>query len=313
MLQPHFLALLLLVAPPATGDEAYLDALIAEAEANALAAGARDDGYVDDVEAREALVQGPLVLIRRGEVEAALRLFERDLELAQRRGASAEEQARLLTAFALTLDHEDVTDKSTPYFRRVIDATRAAYGTLHTDTAYALTDYGIVVSRSEDIRSYQLAEAALMEAYEIRRELFGDTAPDTAASLRYLAARRGHPILTQGDPARIEAANELFELATRAEPYDDAWTIYSEWALMFGRNGLPERACNVLTRASQDADRLYLTVPMLAEAIASDLELEGHHAHADAIRAGASGRAGRVGGPASSCAAIAAQAVGRRL
>lgn len=299
------------------GAAAALIAVLAAGAVAAQPAGGvvvEDTIYQDDVEAREALVSEPLALLRQGRTEAAIQAFERQYARAEAAGASAVERAELLTAFALTLHEELVftsdsaldadraSIKTLPFLRRVIEISREAHGDLSDESAYAWADYGVVALDSGDPTLLDEAEAAFAEAYRIRLAIDGPDSPMTSAMLAWLGETRGDPRLTLGDPDRIAAASALFEQATQARPYVDAFQVYVEWGRMFARNGRPDDACRIVSRALADAGRMGLEPRVVADGVADALDEAGHAADAEAIGRAASGRPGEVhGGVDAAC------------
>ena len=247
----------------------------------------------------ERLVARPLRLIRRGDIGGAERAFARLLAAQSRgHGPASLVVADHVMAFGAILFHEapNVATRrlAISYMRRAADAYTAALGRNHREVALVLADIGnawLAISPDDPPPE---AQAALEEAYAIRRDTLGPNNVETASSLLQVAHVRGLPSRTRGDPARIEASAALFREAIRdfgprrvVPGLHGAITGWFDLAEMYLRNGLPEEAVEAATAARDNyrsvfpGDRLMCEVLIRREiTLASRLRREGHRAAA---------------------------------
>lgn len=199
----------------------------------------------------EALTAGPARLIERGRVDEAERAFARLLSL-QRPGTVAAMDH--LTSFALALftaGEGELRPRSIAYFRRAVEAARAAVGPDHPEVALVLATYAdaqIHTWRDDPPRE---ADAALAEAYRIRLAAFGPRNIETLANLIALADVMALTARTGRDPARVAAAAARYREALgtidprRAPAYNFDYAdfaIHLRLAEMFARNGFADEA-----------------------------------------------------------------------
>lgn len=222
-------------------------------------------------------------LVKEGRISDAVAAFEAQLRDAQSGGSSDQQVFEMLLAFGLSLERNDQPEASADYLRRAVAAARIAFGTDHSETAWTLTDFGLIVRSLNTHDSYVEAEAALAEAYAIRLSLYGENHPGRAAALRFLADTRASAFLLEGRPERIDEVATLYELATMPEPYEGTTHVYQRWARMYAQNRRPQDACRVLDRAAQDAQRLQLYVPEIALSVVDDLQANGWFTEAASV------------------------------
>ena len=146
-------------------------------------------------ESMDALVAGPMALLKKSGLDAAQKAFEAlVVDAVKKHGKGSVEEADLLTAFGVALDLEGI-DRSDekleraalPYVERAIPAYRAAFGPRHPEVALALNSYATLLHNFHDKALDTAAEAALVEAISIRREKLGPDNPETKTAEAELA------------------------------------------------------------------------------------------------------------------------------
>jgi hypothetical protein len=166
----------------------------------------------------EELVASAMALVRGKDLAGARREFDRLMASAVGRyGGRSIEVADLLTAFGVLVyedgrisENDETKRASIPYLRRAVDAYRFAFGSQHPEVAVALHSLADVEIELDPENPPAAAEAALEEAYAIRLRALGPTNAETLDVLLRLANIRSVPNRTQGDPARIGAAEAAF-------------------------------------------------------------------------------------------------------
>jgi hypothetical protein len=216
------------------------------------------------------LVSAPMAVVERDGLPAGKAAFERLLAAARaRQGARSVEAADLLESFGVGLytlgfEREDrqIREASLSYLQAAIPAYRAAFGDAHPEVAAALNSYADAQLALHEDDPPQSAQAAYEEAYRIRLAALGPTNIETLASLRYLARLSGHPSITRGDRARIDAAARLFRQLIAQSPNDQrlgrdsAPYAHSAFARMYAENGLADEAREQLRIAAEMAGSL---------------------------------------------------------
>lgn len=231
------------------------------------------------------LVAGPMSSVQELGLPAGKAAFERLRADTERRyGARSVQVADLYTAFGVGLytlgqqsDNLRIKAEALPYLQAAIPAYRAAFGPAHPEVALALNSYADLQLVLHEDNPPESAEAALEEACRIRVAALGPGNRETLASLRYLAAARGHPARTRGDRARIEASAGLFrQLLARSTNdarlnYESAPHVHIAFARMYAKNGMTGEARAQLrdaweqTRRWAVADRCYFVGPKIEE------------------------------------------------
>jgi len=153
-------------------------------------------------EQMEAMVAGPVALLRQGKAAEADAAARRLVGAAQARGDSVR-AADLLTAYGVQR-FSDATAHGGPedrrgaiaWFREAVAAARRAWGPDHPETALALNDLGDVLRQIAPDPPGEEAEQALRQAYAIRLKTLGPRNPETLAAGRALA-----DVLSAGPPA----------------------------------------------------------------------------------------------------------------
>jgi hypothetical protein len=168
----------------------------------------------------ERLVAGPLRLIERGDIAGAEGAFARLLaRVSARSGAASLEAGDHVVAMGMMLFGRGGTPaarrRGIAYMRRGADIYAAALGPDHPEVALTFADIGIAWLALEPDDPPDEAEAALEQAWRIRRASLGPTNVETTSSLATLARVRGLPSRTRGDRARIEASAALYREAIR--------------------------------------------------------------------------------------------------
>ncbi|HEX6861149.1 MAG TPA: tetratricopeptide repeat protein [Caulobacteraceae bacterium] len=163
----------------------------------------------------DALVEGPMELVREGQLEAGQRSFE--ALLATRAGGSGGKLAVAdsLIAFGVNLHSEGTTDpefqrNALPYLRRAIDAYIEIFGPDHPEVALAWATLGDAAYTIDPKAPSDETVDALQRAYDIRKKTLQSPNVETAANLDALGRVTGAPGRSNGDPARIAMAEKLF-------------------------------------------------------------------------------------------------------
>jgi hypothetical protein len=215
-------------------------------------------------EALAALTAGPARLIEAGRIAEAERAFE---ALLARQPAGTPAVSDHLTSFGLALfmaGDRAVRLRSVAYFRRAVDAARAAFGPNHPELALSLNTYADAQTELWPEDPPREADAALAEAYRIRLSTLGPANIETLASLIALADLTGGPARTGGDSARIEAAAALYREAVRtadnrrSPAYGFAFSdfaIYLRLARMYALNDRLDEAEGAAQEAIDAFDR----------------------------------------------------------
>lgn len=169
-------------------------------------------------ERMERLVARPLRRIERGDIAGAERAFERLLaRVNARSGATSVEAGDHLVAMGVLL----FTRGGSPaarrrgifYMRRAAGIYAEALGPDHPEVGLTFADIGQALLALQPDKLSAEAEAALEQAWRIRRASLGPGNVETASSLATLARVRGLPSRTLGDRRRIEASAALFREA----------------------------------------------------------------------------------------------------
>lgn len=167
-------------------------------------------------EQMEAMVAGPLALVREGRRAEADAAFNALLGAARARGSKVR-AADLLTAYGVGLYMEgdadapdDTRRAAIPWLEQAVAATREAWGPKHPETALALQDLADVLRKISPDSPPPEAERALREALAIRRETLGPGNGETLVTMAALA-----DVLAAGPlpPARYAEARGLYEAA----------------------------------------------------------------------------------------------------
>jgi hypothetical protein len=186
------------------------------------------------------MVAGPMKLVEKGDLAGGARLFEADLVRARAKGGL--KAADLLTAYGVQLRVADHEKDSIPYFRRAVDAYRAA-APESAELALALSDYAKVLVADSPDNPSPAALPALREALRIREKTLGRGNAETAVSYVRLGELEGLPVYTQRDPARIAAAVGLIRTGLQLLPATpngspgDVETARLSLAKLYARNG----------------------------------------------------------------------------
>jgi tetratricopeptide (TPR) repeat protein len=186
------------------------------------------------------MVAGPMKLVAKKDMAGAAKLFEADLAAARAKGGL--HPGDLLFAYGVQLRVAEHEKASIPYFRRAVDAYRAA-APGSPELALALADYGrVLLADSPDAPSPE-ALPALREALKIREAALGRRNAETAVAYVRLGELEGLPVYTARDPARVAAAAErirtgirLLPDAPNADPQDIQVARLS-LAELYARNG----------------------------------------------------------------------------
>lgn len=157
------------------------------------------------------LVERPMDLVEHGDLAEAQRQFEREYAaILARKGERSLSPGDMLTAFGLGLLREEHDAEAVPYFRRAVAAYRRAVGPNDPELALALhTLADAIYGQPRDPQAEPPPPEALdamEEALRIRRASLGPHDAETAATYVRLGRLYGHPALTGGDAARVEAA-----------------------------------------------------------------------------------------------------------
>ena len=213
------------------------------------------------------LVAAPMAVVERQGLSAGKAAFERLLAAARAgHGAQSVEVADLIESFGVGLytlgyEREDrhIREASLSYLEAAIPAYRVAFGDAHPEVAVALNSYADAQLALHEDDPPQSAQAAYEEAYRIRLAALGPTNFETLASLRYLARISGHPSITRGDRARIDAAAGLFRQLIAQSPndpesgYQSAPYARVALARMYARNRMAAEAREQLRLAAEQA------------------------------------------------------------
>jgi tetratricopeptide (TPR) repeat protein len=209
------------------------------------------------------MVAAPLALAESGDLAGAQREFE-----AQLARSGPQEAPDLLTGFGVGLylkglekDSEPLMRAALPYLERAIPAATARFGDGHPEMALALTTYADALRKLSPRDPPRRADEAYQRAYHIRARTLGPNNAETLYSLARLAQVRGLPSRTQGDPARIEKAADLFQAVIRgreANPdqpdYEPAENARFALIEMYVANGQLDKA-TAIARTSEAVTR----------------------------------------------------------
>ena len=197
----------------------------------------------------QALVAKPMASVAKGDVPRGERDFAALLtSIETKHGPRSLEAADALTAFGVQLYLAEHYDLAQAYFRRAVEAYRAARGPDDPEVAVALHDYiNVVLNRAPDEEPPGLI-AEIEEALRIRRHALGLDNAETAVTYVLLGRVKGFRANTAGDPVRIEEAAglirfgiDLLPRTPNADPTDLA-SAYFRLAELFARNGRGQEA-----------------------------------------------------------------------
>jgi len=177
-----------------------------------------------------AMVERPIAQIEHGDLSGGLATFEAMAAAARTRGgAHSLREADLLTAFGSQLHNQTVSsgdpgysERALSYLQRATEAYRALFGPDHPEVATALNSWADV-ERYLRPHAPAAAEAALEEAWRIRRAALGPSHKETLWTGIYLASTRSRLAWTRGEPARIERISaDLIEIVALSRASDAA-------------------------------------------------------------------------------------------
>lgn len=163
----------------------------------------------------EHMVAGPMKLVVKKDMAGAAKLFEADLARARAKGGL--HAADMLFAYGVQLRGAEHDKDSLPYFRRAVDAYRAA-SPGSAELALALADYGRVLLADSPDNPSADALPALREALKIREAVLGPRNAETAVAYVRLGEMEGLPVYTARDPARVAAAAARIRTGIRLLP-----------------------------------------------------------------------------------------------
>lgn len=254
-----------------------------------------------------AMVAGPALRLDTGDIAGAETEFETLLaRQAARHGAQSLAVADHLTAFGLALFTQpepeplqaEMKRRSLLYFRRAIPAYRAVFGPDHAEVALAIGTYADGALRIAPEDPPRDLDAALDEAHRIYAARHGATDLVTAVTLLRLAAVRGAPSRTNGDPAAIEAAAAVYRRTIptfEAAPYSavapNVFSAYLGMARMYLLNGRPAEAAAAAEEAIAHFERRFADDHLMclfftsdAHGFAEQLAERGHGTEAHTLR-----------------------------
>jgi hypothetical protein len=251
----------------------------------------------------EALVAGPMALVRAGDLAGGERAFETLLADATRRhGAGSAEAADLLMSFGVTVftegmmgagsqANEALRPRAVPYLRRSVEAYRGSFGADHPLVAVALHSLALAMLDIAPDDPPAEAEAALEEAYRIRLAVLGPANPETLAALGGLADIRALPSRTGHDPARIAAVAAMYREGLAHAPHITGdfpekqprlW--FMRLARLYVRNGQAAAALRIIDEAQRQSGAWPCADMSLLETdVANLLQREGFAAEAEAL------------------------------
>jgi len=255
-------------------------------------------------ERMEALVAGPMALVRAGDVAGGERAFETLLDDASRRhGTGSAEAADLLMSFGIMVYTEGLipstgseaddrlSARSLPYLRRSVEAYRRAFVPNHPLVAVALHSLGHALIDLAAGDPPAEAEAALEETYRIRLEALGPANPETLAALANVADIKGLPGRTGRDRTRVAEVVIMYRQGLAqarrpmgAFPEEQPRFWYTRLARMYVHNGQAAAALQVVTEAERMSGAWACEdMPMLVAEIAHLLEQQGFATEAEAL------------------------------
>lgn len=176
------------------------------------------------------MVERPMAQIEAGDLAGGIATFEAMAAAARARGgAHSLAEADLLIAFGAQLHSQAVdsgdrgySERALSYLQRATEAYRALFGPDHPEVATALNSWADV-ERYLRPHAPAAAEAALEEAYRIRRAALGPSHQETLWTGIYLASTRSRLAWTRDEPARIERISaDLLEIAALSRASDAA-------------------------------------------------------------------------------------------
>jgi len=172
-------------------------------------------------ERMDALVAGPMAVLKTSGLDAAQKAFEALVaDTVRKHGKGTVREADLLTAFGVALDLEGINRDdqqleraAAPYIERAIPAYRAAFGPRHPEVALALNSYATLIHNFHDKALDAKAEAALVEAISIRIEKLGPENSETKTAQAELAMLRDRQdteldVAIDGAAQAVDAAEE---------------------------------------------------------------------------------------------------------
>lgn len=232
-------------------------------------------------EALERAVRGPREALDKGNLAIAEERLRRLLDAAAEDPA---ERVRLMTAWAIALMvHHSGKGDPLPWLRLAAREAGAAWPADSRLRAMALGDYGTFEVERLGAETSPEAEAALVEALDIRRRRLGPGHVETLSATVALGQLRGHPGRTQGDPERIAAAAAFFEPLLTADAVADEDSLdpfFLAWTGMLIANGRPDAACAVLQKLPPLERRLNLSLDFIAHQTGLKLRDAGYAGHA---------------------------------
>lgn len=228
-------------------------------------------------EAMSRAVRWPREALDAGDLVEADRRLEK---LVGDAGSDAGERSRLLTAYALEImTHFSDKGDPVPYLRRAAGEARLGFAPDSRMLAMSLSTWAEAEIQRRGAETSPEAEAALVEALDIRRTRLGPGHAETLVAATTLGKLRGDPARTGGDPARIAEASKLFEglmSADRTGPDEPLDHLFLEWMGMLIANAQPDAACDVLARLPEVGKRLNLNLPMIANYAGRELRDAGY-------------------------------------
>lgn len=191
----------------------------------------------------EALVRGPMALVRAGRLADGQAAFERLLARRMAQNPNGVIVADTLMSFGVLLHAEGYEHEALDYVRRSVAAYRRAFGPDHPEVAAALHSVADVLERFAPDDPDPEADAALEEAYRIRLKALGPHNAETAITLARLGRIKGRPARTRGEAARIEASADLFRRSlamfavTPLKRDTDPPAVFRDFLKMYVDNG----------------------------------------------------------------------------
>lgn len=167
-------------------------------------------------ERQRELIAKALDRIEANDIPGAIREF--DLELAaidKAAGPRSLQAADLTASFAVQLYTAHHLGDAIPYFRQTLTAYGQAQGPDHPEVAVSEQDLSQMLVEAQPDDPPAEAVSLLEDAYRIRAQSLGMEHAETTVNLSLLGKLQGHPSLTHGDPAKVEAAADRIRLAIR--------------------------------------------------------------------------------------------------
>jgi len=241
------------------------------------------------------LTAQPAAELQAGDIEKAKADFE--VLLQSREGPDHESQVRYgdtLESFGVAMFMADQKEASLAYLERGISAFRRAFGPRHPEVAVALNSWADAAKEISPESPPTGTDEAYEEAYEIRLASLGPSDPETLSNLVELANLKGLPARTNGDPAKVQTAANLFEQLIEALKQNPRSTpsnfglVYSELSVMYAKNGDAKNAASNFDLAVRAVGQLpdgepkeYLALDRVTEALIAT----GHRSEAEALTA----------------------------